>query len=798
VEEQAAGPRAAVGAPPPAGRNLRRWLPDLLGISWVLASGLAMLVPALVHGRYLGPIDLLYESGLSKQPWAVASHGDNADQLTNSIAWANLVWTQVHDGHLPLWNPFSGLGTPLAFNWQSAPFSLQAMVGYLVPLRYAYTVGVLVEVIVAGTGVYVLGRVLRLGVLACVFSATVFELSGPLAGWLGWPHGAVLAWAGWLFGSALLVVRGRHRARDITFLAVVVALALYAGQPEIVIMIVLALAVFVVALLAQQAVKLGSAKRILRPAFDLLVAMVAGGALAAPLALPGLQISTKAVHGLSGLNSAQPLRNLTHVISRGFNGVGTPGNPLFGESLTYRQTMAHVGLIAVVLAVVAVAVRWRRRPEVVALAAVAVVMAAIVFVPPVVSFMQSLPLVGRVLWQRALLPMTFAIAVLAGFGMDAMVRSSAERAVRRWTAAGFAVAGLVVLALYVGGRGTLTPFQAGLRTRSLIWPAVDTAVGLAVVGAMFASRRRRRPDQEAHRNDQARRFRLGPGRWAGLALLACETAFLVAAGAPLWSSSPRPVTPTPAEMTLRRAVGSSLVGFGPGPGACSDLGIMPNVNVLHDVHELSVYDPAIPNSYFQAWADAGGRMASPYLAAYNLFCPWVTSATHARRFGVAFVLEHAGAPGPKGGVFVMKVGDEDLYRIPGAGEATMSPLLSTGALPAPDAAGTTVPVSHPDPTTWKLATAQTTPQVLRLRLTDVPGWHATIDGRPLALEPFAGIMLQARIPPGRHSVELRYWPTQFTAGIVLAACSALGLSIALTVGGLRSRRRARLAAPGTP
>ena len=39
------------------------------------------------------------------------------------------------------------------------------------------------------------------------------------------------------------------------------------------------------------------------------------------------------------------------------------------------------------------------------------------------------------------------------------------------------------------------------------------------------------------------------------------------------------------------------------------------------------------------------------------------------------------------------------------------------------------------------------PQLLRLRLTDVPGWHAWIDGKSLGLERFSGIMLQARIPP---------------------------------------------------
>ena len=71
--------------------------------------------------------------------------------------------------------------------------------------------------------------------------------------------------------------------------------------------------------------------------------------------------------------------------------------------------------------------------------------------------------------------------------------------------------------------------------------------------------------------------------------------------------------------------------------------------------------------------------------------------------------------------------------------------------------------------------------MLRLRLTDEPGWHATIDGKPLGLETFARVMLQAHIPAGHHTVEIYYWPEAFSAGIFLAVVSALGLGIACVV-----------------
>ena len=267
-------------------------------------------------------------------------------------------------------------------------------------------------------------------------------------------------------------------------------------------------------------------------------------------------------------------------------------------------------------------------------------------------------------------------------------------------------------------------------------------------------------------------------------------------GAPTWSSSATYLTPTPAVATLARDVGSSLVGFG--VRSCElppTLGILPETNSAFAVHELSSYDPITPSAYFRALKVAPGVPISA-------LCPVIRSATQARTLGVSFVLEPRGTPGPAGTVFDAAVGDEDLYRVPGAGLATLTPLTPSGKFPGSSAPGTPVAVTHPDAAAWRLETHALGPQVLRLRLTDVPGWHATVDGRPLRLERFSAIMLQARIPAGNHTVELQYWPGSFTLGIVLAAGSAAGLTAGLLVVWRRARTRtapgARISATATP
>ena len=276
-----------------------------------------------------------------------------------------------------------------------------------------------------------------------------------------------------------------------------------------------------------------------------------------------------------------------------FDGIPVLGSQTFGRgfaSLLYTETAAYVGVIAVVLAVVALGVRWRK-PEVLALGIVTIVMAAIVFAPPVMKLMIQLPIIGTNHWHRALLALALGLATLAGVGMDVLVRSHTDRAVRRWAVGGFLGAALVLVAIWLFGRGHLPPLETAAPSKSFLWPVIDCSVGLAVVGALFV----------LPRKWVSRRPKIG---WiAGALLFVAETAFLITAGSPLMSSSPTFLPTTPAELALQRTVGSALVGFG--TSTCWNLGgpalgIQPSANIAFGVHELAVYDPITPEAYYRA------------------------------------------------------------------------------------------------------------------------------------------------------------------------------------------------------
>ena len=62
----------------------------------------------------------------------------------------------------------------------------------------------------------------------------------------------------------------------------------------------------------------------------------------------------------------------------------------------------------------------------------------------------------------------------------------------------------------------------------------------------------------------------------------------------------------------------------------------------------TAYGNLTPSAYVQAWKAETGTSA---YVAYALYCPAVTTAKVARRYGVGFVLEPKGAPGPQGAIF---------------------------------------------------------------------------------------------------------------------------------------------------
>ena len=755
----------------------------VLSVAWLIAIGLCYLAPALAHGTALGPYDLLSRFGLGAVPGVTPNNPLSADQVREFAPWAELVWRQVHSGILPLWNPYNGLGLPLAFNIQSGPLSLPALISYLLPVGFAYTVQVVVRLVIAGTGALFLGRAMRLGTVAATFAATVFELSGAFTGWLGWVMGDTLCWLGWVLAAAVLLVRGEHPRRSVALLAVSLAFAVYAGHPESVAILLLTVGLVMVTLLATRALQTRSLRSVLWPVARVAVAAAVGLALAAPLLLPGLQViagsNRLASIGYQGL----PVVTSVNLAFAGFYGFPTANSVYFGP-LNYYETAAYVGLIVLVLAGLAVLSRWREA-EVKALTITTAVLLAIVYVGPVARFLGSLPGADLDTWSRALIPIDLLLAVLGGFGLQTLLDRGLSPAVwrRLGVMAGLAVAVLAVIGVKELDNHALLPAESAIRAGSFLWPTIQVVVVVAVLAVLVMRQRLSR-----HEGSDSSRIGQRVTVACAAALALTEVAFLLTAAPGLWSSSPAAFAVTPAEAELQHLVGQSRVGFAVCAGLTlfPSLGILPDANAAYGIAEFPIYDPTIPRSYFTAWAAASGTAPLPAAAdPFGDFCPSVSSASLAREFGVSYILAPGGSAAPSGTVLVATIGGEGVYRVPGAGVVTLVP----GRVTSGEQPGTLVPAAGDNPASLRLHVAATRASTLEIHITNEPGWTATMDGRPLALHTFDGVMMAASVPVGVHTVVLSYWPPLFSLGLGCAGLAVLGLALMGLLHLLAVRRR---------
>jgi len=115
--------------------------------------------------------------------------------------------------------------------------------------------------------------------------------------------------------------------------------------------------------------------------------------------------------------------------------------------------------------------------------------------------------------------------------------------------------------------------------------------------------------------------------------------------------------------------------------------------------------------------------------------------------------------------------------------------LDAGPLNAPETGRVEVLSRSANRLTLAVEVDAVTPQRLVLSETAFPGWQARVDGRPVEIETFNGLLRSLVLEPGAHSVVFTYWPRSVYAGLALGAA---GVVLLLASGLLNRGERARI------
>jgi hypothetical protein len=773
---------------------------------------------AVIEGGTLSAVSSLY--GLA--PWS-ASAPSNLSHFYNSLlidqAKAHYPW-DVFDRHairsatFPAWNPLVLSGTPYFANSQSGLTSLFNVPLWILPLNYALGLVAWIKLLFAAFGTYLLARELRLGFWPGVLAGVSYSLCAFNVTWLG--HQTLVATAvclPWLVLAMERVLR-RGGTGDLLALALFSALAMNGGHPgtETHVMGGATLYLLVRAITMPS---LATGQRLRRVGLSI-GAIVLGVMLMAVVLIPVLKASPETAGRAlrSGGGFTLPGSTVKTALFPGWWGRPSEGN--LGGPLNYVERTIYTGTVALLLCGLAVTTRagWRRKLPFVAIGLLGL---SVPFDFPVLhAIVVHLPAFSSVDDSRMTVLLEFAVAILAAFGLQAIIDSPRGIAKRASLVLAGAVAAVAAAVIALDPslhdiRTTLNHFRTGsdfptpsvLALTSSGWFAVFLLATAVVVALTLRYRRS-----------------LVSARTAAaiLALVAALDMYHFAAGFQPIGPSDRTVPPsTPAIAYLKRhAAGYRVFGLSGALDVDFSMG--------YGLKDPSGYDPPQPTErYLHIW-----QLANPAQSAAS---EWIVGPQLTRTglqamnlLGVRYLIAAPGTTLPVnlGLPLVYKGADASIFENPGASPPAQVPeAISTvtgesgslGAIARPtfdarnaaviergqpgsrgvQAGHGSVTVTHEGDNEVKLQATMSRGGLVVLDDAWAHGWSVQIDGRraqPLEVD---DVMRGVVVPAGVHSIVWRYSVPGLKLGSLISLLSLVTILALATR--LAIRRRSRSATP---
>jgi hypothetical protein len=388
-------------APPPFGRN------DALPVGGLVAAHVAMFwrvlfTPAMFFFR---------------------------DVFSYSYPHARFIREMCLAGQLPYWNPSLNFGEPILANPNFLFFYPSTLLLVALPLDLGYTLHYILHFILAGVGTYGLARRWNQSRLAAFFAGFVFSFSGPVLS-LGnlYNHAAAVAWIPWALLLTDIALASPSR-RPWVLLTCVFALQFLASEP-LTLMATFLLCVAYAFYIAGERKPLAPANLQILATFGVVGALML--ALSAIELFPSVALLNNSRRGVEGLPflettswSFHPLQ-LIEVVIPEFFGSATDNRTTWSSVLASRNLpyflSFFVGFVPVFLACLGFRISGDRRAKFAGVSGGIVLLLAFGRFTPVFALAYLVfPPLGIVRFPvKLLIPALLFVALLAGWGADAM------------------------------------------------------------------------------------------------------------------------------------------------------------------------------------------------------------------------------------------------------------------------------------------------------------------------------------------------------------------------------------------
>lgn len=821
-------------------------------ITWllILLPPLVLLAPALRPGYTLLPAQLPYVVDPLWQPLAPPNTTETANPVLSDQFYQYHAWQTSHrqtlaQGELAWWTPDVNGGQPLLGNGQVGLLDPFNLVGLLFPLAASYVVGALLRLWIAATFTYLYGRTIGLSRVAAWLAMLAFALSGPVVCWLGATPSHVLVWLPALLWTGERWMTSRHIKWALA-VVIILALMLVSSQPEIAFQVGVAWASYLLVRAAWVQGGLLAGVRAYAPRW--VVIALLGLALAAVEVLPFLDAARQSVVLTHRIN-AQPTSFLawlqgalltwqqwpTLITALLPNFLGREQDESYwypvGNSI---ENNAYAGVLPLVLALLALWAAWRGHAHAqrrwlwlwgalgtgsLALALEAPLFAALNDLPPF-----SLVAPGR--WRGVYV---FAVAILAGFGLDLLL---AERALRR-----------PFLILLASAAATNAVLVTVAYTGFSLYAAQLIASGRAFMQANVGSPMLDRPLEELYAlvevRQQAKLAMLHPSNpvmflpvWVALVvaiiwwlhrrasfpaatiLTAITWLDLLWVGAGINSAAPTTLLdriPPAVEFLQSQPTPFRVVG--------THLILNPNMSMLAQLEDVRGYDPLMSSRYRSLLSGLDGFAPSGY---HNYFIH--LDDPRLDRFNAVYGLSRTAPTDARWQAVYEDPSGVTVYRSASAlpraylvytaevvesAEESLARTLDLafdarqGVILEQEPQGFTSPAAPPDEPgqvefrnrrakALEMAVTTPAPAILVLLETYDPGWQAAIDQQPVPLYVANHAFRAVVVPAGSHTVTFTYRPPSLWLGMSISAGAliiVLGIGVWQRIGVQRRKHK---------
>jgi hypothetical protein len=356
-----------------------------------------------------------------------------------------LVVDITRDGHLPLWNPYAFSGIPLLGDGQTAIFYPPNWLFWLLPPIHALTIVVLLQFSIAGGGMWLYLRSLRLSRLAAFVAALAYMFNGFLVARV--VHLSIMAGAALIpliFWSVERLLQQRTR-QAFVLAAAMVCLQALAGHPQIPIYTAVALGLYVLTLVIIEWRQVPG-WRAVQPLLLLAGIYGVGYALAAIQLVPWIEFASFSPRAASASYEFVTFQSLAgldwflFLFPYGYGGLRTSwlqSAAPWDLPVYLWERLAYVGILPLALAGVGIVDLGRLRRRAVSgsgdgmarlqstrLLALAVVLLGMILIAagsstPFGRLVYLLPAIGKLrAYARAIAVVCFALAALAAFGVE--------------------------------------------------------------------------------------------------------------------------------------------------------------------------------------------------------------------------------------------------------------------------------------------------------------------------------------------------------------------------------------------